>query len=79
MRFANLINILADREIIPEFVLSRCRPELIADCAERLLNSPELAEKQLIDAREEMQKLRLPDVLPSDRAAQIVAEMAGVS
>jgi lipid-A-disaccharide synthase len=77
VRFANLINLLTNREIIPEFVLDRCRPELIAECATQLLRSPELAEKQVIEARQVMQKLRLPDVLPSDRAAQIVIEMAG--
>jgi lipid-A-disaccharide synthase len=78
VRFANLINILADREIIPEFVLGRCRPELIFDCALNLLDSQKTAEKQTIDAAEVMQKLKLPDVMPSDRAAQIVAEAAGV-
>lgn len=76
VRFANLINILAGREIIPEFVLGNCRAELIADCAVRFLNSSDSADKQVYDAREVMQKLRLPDVLPSDRAAQIVSEIA---
>jgi lipid-A-disaccharide synthase len=75
VRFANLINILSGREIIPEFVLDRCRPELIAECATQLLESGQYAEKQLVDARYVMQKLRLPDVLPSVRAAQIVAGM----
>ena len=77
VRFANLVNLLADKEIIPEFVLWKCRPELIADCAEQLLSSPQLAAGQLAEARDVMQKLRLPDILPSDRAAQIVSEMAG--
>ncbi len=72
VRFANIINLLAGREIVPEFVLDRCRPDLIADCAAELLNSPRIAEKQTGDARGIMQKLRLPDILPSDRAAQIV-------
>jgi lipid-A-disaccharide synthase len=76
VRFANLINLLADKEIIPEFVLDRCRPELIAECAMLLLDSPKLVDRQLIEARQVMQRLRLPDVLPSERAAQIVAETA---
>ena len=79
VRFANLINILADREIIPEFVLERCRPELIADSAMQLLSSRKLADKQVVEAREVMQKLKLPDILPSDRAAQIVVEATGQS
>ena len=72
VRFANLINIISGREIIPEFVLDNCRPELIARCAKQLLSSPEIAEKQVIEACQVMQKLRLPDILPSDRAAQVV-------
>jgi len=79
VRFANLINLLADREIIPEFVLSHCRPELIAECGNKLLSSLELAHKQTDEARQVMQRLRLPDILPSERAAQIVAEMAGTT
>lgn len=73
-RFANLINIIAGREIIPEFLLGNCRPEPIAACAEHLLQSPASAEKQVAEAQEILQRLRLPDILPSDRAAQIVIE-----
>jgi lipid-A-disaccharide synthase len=76
VRFANLINIMANKEIIPEFVLDRCRPELIAECATKLLDTPQFAEQQVVDARNIMQRFRLPHVLPSDRAAQIVSEMA---
>ncbi len=77
VRFANLVNILADREVIPEFLLWRCRGDLIADCAVGLLESSQVADTQVAEAADVMQRLRLPDVLPSDRAAQIVAEMAG--
>lgn len=76
VRFANLINIIADREIIPEFVLDNCRPEPIAKCALRLISLPQMAEKQVKEVGEVVQKLRLPDILPSDRAAQVVVEMA---
>jgi lipid-A-disaccharide synthase len=75
IRFANLINLMADREIVPEFVLDNCRADLIADGALKLLNSPQAAEQQVIEAREVMQRLRLPDVLPSDAAAKVVIEM----
>ncbi len=78
VRFANLVNLLADREIIPEFVLGNCRADLIADCATKLLAEPDVAARQVVEARKVMQMLRLPDVLPSDRAAQIVAEEGGM-
>jgi lipid-A-disaccharide synthase len=74
--FANLINLMAGREIIPEFVLQNARPELIAECAGRLLSEPQLANNQVIEARQVMQRLRLPDILPSQRAAEIVLEVA---
>jgi lipid-A-disaccharide synthase len=74
IRFANLINLMADREIIPEFVLDNCRADLIAPCARKLLDSPEVAAEQVVNARKVMQRLRLPDILPSDRAAQVIIE-----
>jgi lipid-A-disaccharide synthase len=77
IRFANLINLMADREIIPEFVLDNCRADLIAPCARKLLESPEIAVEQVVKAREVMQRLRLPDILPSDRAAEVIIEETG--
>lgn len=77
VRFANLINIFADREIIPEFVLARCRPELIAECADELLQSQEISERQVFEAQNVMRMFKLPNVLPSERAAEIVIEAAG--
>ncbi len=76
IRFANLINLMADREIIPEFVLHNCRAELIAPCALELLGSPKRAEEQVSEAREILQRLRLPEMMPSQRAAEIVREEA---
>lgn len=75
IRFANLINLLADKEIIPEFVLDNCRADLIADCAEKMLADPKMAENQIVDARQVMSRLRLPDILPSDRAAEVIIEV----
>ncbi|MDR2885573.1 MAG: lipid-A-disaccharide synthase [Rikenellaceae bacterium] len=74
--FANLINILAGREIVPEFVLERCRPSLIAACAEGLLDSPAAAAAQAAEAAAVLDTLRPPGMMPSERAAQIVIEAA---
>ncbi len=75
VQFANLLNIIAGREIIPEFVLSRCRPELIAECASRLLDSPSEAVRMVVEAQKLLKQLRLPDILPSDKAAEVVLEV----
>jgi len=72
--FANLLNLQAGRQIIPEFVLDNCRPEPIAACALTLLDDPAAAAGQVAAAREALGRLRLADILPSDRAAQIVLE-----
>lgn len=77
VRFANLVNIIAGREIIPEFVLDNCRADLIAGCAQELLSSPEKAGNQVAEARRVMQRLRQPDILPSDAAARVVLDAAG--
>jgi lipid-A-disaccharide synthase len=74
VRFANLINLMAGRAIIPEFLLWECRAETIAQCVLDLLNSPAEAEKQIADAHDIMQRLRLPNILPSNRAMQVVME-----
>ncbi len=75
--FANLINILSQSEIIPEFVLQRCKPELIARCAERLLDDPGEGAAQIVRAQEILGMLRPHGgVLPSQKAAQVVIEAA---
>ena len=78
IKYANLINILDDCEIIPELVLDHCRPELIADTARKLIAVPHYGEEQTVEARRVLEQLRLPEMLPSDRAAQIVIEESGV-
>jgi lipid-A-disaccharide synthase len=74
VKYANLINILCDKEIIPEFMLKKCRADLIADKAMELTNMT-VAKNMIKETGEGLQKLRLPDVLPSERAAEIVVEM----
>ncbi len=40
VRYAHLANIMADREIVPEFIQDNCRPDLIADKAFQLFIDP---------------------------------------
>ncbi|MDR1583299.1 MAG: lipid-A-disaccharide synthase [Prevotellaceae bacterium] len=74
VKYANLINLLCDKEIIPEFMLDECRADLIADKVFELTNS-EIAKTMIAEATTGLQKLRLPDMLPSQKAAEIVIEM----
>jgi lipid-A-disaccharide synthase len=55
VKYANLINMLCDKEIIPEFTLEKCRGDLIAAKALELTDS-KIAEKMLTEAAEGLQK-----------------------
>jgi lipid-A-disaccharide synthase len=74
VKYANLINTICDREIIPEFTLDKCRAELIAEQALKLTDKT-VADKMTDEAYQGLNKLRLPEVTPSERAAEIVREL----
>jgi len=71
--FVGLVNLLAEREVVPEFLQTRCRPELLADALLTLLRDPTARDHQRAGQREALQ--RLGDVRPSERAASIVADL----
>jgi lipid-A-disaccharide synthase len=71
-KYANLINILADKFIIPEFVLENCREELITPKVLELMQHPDKAEKQMKEAFQYLLKLKPADSLPSEKAASVV-------
>jgi lipid-A-disaccharide synthase len=74
VKYANLLNLLCDKEIIPEFTLDECLANLIANKTFEIIDS-KIAEKMIKETSEGLQKLRLPDILPSEKAAEIVIEM----
>jgi lipid-A-disaccharide synthase len=74
VKYANLINLLCDKEIIPEFMLNKCCADLIANKIFELTDK-KVAEMMIRETDEGLQKLRLPNILPSEKAAEIVLEM----
>jgi lipid-A-disaccharide synthase len=78
-RYANLINILADRFIIPEFTLGRCREDLIYQKSLELLQRPDRAREQVEQAQQYFAQLRPADMLPSEKAAAVVLEALAAS
>jgi lipid-A-disaccharide synthase len=76
VKYANLVNILADKEIIPEFTLADCRADLIAAKVSELLDDKACAERQTKTAQQVLQNLRPPNMLPSEKAAETVLRMA---
>ncbi len=73
-KYANLINILADRFVIPEFVLRNCKAGLIVPEALSFLQDKEKCQTQMEQAKEQLAKLKPADKLPSEKAAAVVID-----
>ncbi|MDR1156386.1 MAG: lipid-A-disaccharide synthase [Bacteroidales bacterium] len=74
-KYANLINILADKFVIPEFVLENCREPLIAPAVLDLMLHPARAKAQMDEARQYLLKLKSGDAMPSQKAAEVVCSV----
>ncbi len=58
VKFANIINIAADREIIPELLQSKCNENNIFEVVDRILNNNEALNKQILDVQEIISKFK---------------------
>jgi lipid-A-disaccharide synthase len=74
VKYANLINILADKFIIPEFTLNKCRADLIAVEALEFSFDEDKRNAQMAEAKIYLQQLRPADKLPSEKAAEVVLQ-----
>ena len=72
---ASIVNLLAQREVIPEFLQERCEPGLLAAELTRLLTDPAAAAAQRAGLKGVLQQLRPSQGLPSEAAAAAVLEM----
>lgn len=70
--YACLVNLILDREAVPEFIQERCRPDLLADAVAELLANSETREAQIRAARAAVETLGLGGASPSERAAGVV-------
>lgn len=74
--YAGLVNILQQREIMPEFLQERCRPELITPALLRLLTEPAARQAQIDACRAVAVQLGSAEAIgPSARAARAVLAM----
>jgi lipid-A-disaccharide synthase len=73
VRFASLVNLLADRAIAPEFIQHDCTPDLLAPALATLLDDSAAREAQRDGFRASLAQLAGPGgVAPSQAAASCV-------
>ena len=58
VRYANIINIINDREIIPELLQKKCNPQEIYRSVIYLLNNPDLIKKQISECSKTLNGIR---------------------
>ena len=75
VRFASLVNLLADREIAPEFIQERATPEALAGALYTLLCDAGAAEAQRAAFGAVLDQLHPSGLVPSEAAAEAVLAM----
>ncbi|MBT7943276.1 MAG: lipid-A-disaccharide synthase, partial [Alphaproteobacteria bacterium] len=72
IRFVHLVNLILDREEIPEFLQGECRPDVMATAIKGLLADRGRRTKQITAYEAALQQLR-PDIgSPAEKAAEVV-------
>ena len=73
IKFANIINIINNKEIIPELLQSECNAKEIYNSVNYLLSHPNLLKSQLDDIDKTLKKMKL-DTSSSEKVANILLE-----
>jgi lipid-A-disaccharide synthase len=69
---ASLVNLLAEREVVPERLQEACTPAALAEALLAPMLDPAVAAAQRAGMAEALAKLRAPEGLPSEAAAEAV-------
>ncbi len=72
---ASLVNLLAEREVVPERLQENCTPEALAEALLAPMLDPAIAAAQRAGFVEALAHLRAPEGLPSEAAAEAVLRM----
>ena len=76
-KYVNLVNILADKPIVKEYLLKDCRADLLALEIEKLLSDEEYRAKQISDASTVLKCLGAGQAeTPSEKVADVLAQTA---
>ncbi len=73
VKYANIINIINNEEVIPELIQNECNPKEIFNSVVYLLKNPELMKKQMNICQKTISDIR-NNGLSSSNAANIIAE-----
>lgn len=75
IRLVNLVNIILEREAVPEFLQEDCRSDRLAAAVEGLLGEQTACRRQAEDSGEALRLLGLGGPPPSGRAAEVVLDI----
>lgn len=76
IKFANLVNLILNKELIPEMLQKNCDGEKIYQVAEKLMSDKNLAQKQIVESQAALQMMGLGfEKNPSQKAAQEILKM----
>ncbi len=79
VKFANLVNLLLDRRVVPEFLQHHCTPEKMSSAMYELW-SDDMPRNAQRDAFAEVKRmLTFDEIPPSEKAARVVCEVAHVN
>jgi lipid-A-disaccharide synthase len=71
IRFANIINIINDREIIPELIQKECNPDEIYKSVTYLLKNPDMMKEQIEQCQKTLDEIK-SKTSSADEAAKVV-------
>jgi lipid-A-disaccharide synthase len=77
VRYASLLNLLAEEPMVPEFIQDACTPDRLAGALLGLMRDPGLAAAQVAATTAALERLRPPGGSPSAAAAEAVLELCG--
>ena len=80
IKYANLLNLVMNKEIIPEFIQNKCNADDLVNSTLNLLKDSQEANIQVQEANEALEKLGLSDeISPSAKAANVIIDIINKS
>jgi lipid-A-disaccharide synthase len=73
VKFVNIINIINNKEIIPELLQSECNAKEIYNSVVYFLNNPDLAKSQLEDIKKTLQNIK-SETPSSEKVSTILSQ-----